>query len=146
MNEPITLLAELKLTSEAKGYLKETANWAFFLSIIGFIGIGILVIIALFASTIMGSMPQTQQLPFDMGKMVAIIYLVLAAIYLFPVYYLMQFANKMKAALSLKEDAILTESFQMLKSHYKFMGVFTIIIISLYAMIFVVAMFGMLAT
>jgi hypothetical protein len=146
MSEPIIQLAELKLTSEAKSYLKETAKWAFFLSIVGFIGIALLVIVALFANTIFDSLPQTQELPFNMGKFIAIIYLVMAAIYLFPVYYLMQFANKMKAALSLKEDDILTESFGMLKSHYKFMGVFTIIILSLYAMLFVVGMLGFLAS
>jgi len=146
MSEPIIQLAELKLTSEAKSYLRETAKWAFFLSIIGFIGIALMIIFALFASSIFGSLPQYQNLPFNMGKIIAIIYLVIAAIYLFPVYYLMQFANKMKAALSLKEDAILTESFEMLKSHYKFIGVFTIIILSLYALLFVVGMLGFLAS
>ncbi len=146
MNEPITILAELKLSKEAKTYLKETAKWAFFLSIVGFIGIALLVIVALFATTIFGSIPQTAEIPFDIGKFIAIVYLILAAIYLFPVYYLMQFANKMKAALSLQEDELLTESFQMLKSHYKFVGVFMIIILSLYVLIFVVSMLGLLAS
>ena len=146
MSEPIIQLAELKLTSEAKSYLKETAKWAFFLSIVGFVGIAFLVIFALFATTIFGGIPQTAEIPFDLGKFIAILYLILAAIYLFPVYYLMQFANKMKAALSLKEDEILTASFEMLKSHYKFLGVFTIIILSLYALLLVVGMFGLLAS
>lgn len=146
MSEPIIQLEELKLTSEAKSYLKETAKWAFFLSIVGFVGIAFLVIFALFANTIFGSVPQYQNLPFNVGKIIAIVYLIMAAIYLFPVYYLMQFANKMKAALSLKEDAILTDSFEMLKSHYKFIGVFMIIILSLYALIFIVGMLGFLAS
>lgn len=145
MSEPIIQLEQLSLTSEAKGYLKETAKWAFFLSIIGFIGVAILVIFALFSSVIFAAIPQAQEIPFDMGKMISILYLIMAAIYLFPVYYLMQFANKMKAALSLKDDEILTASFGMLKSHYKFIGVFAIIILSLYFLIFIFAMLGMLS-
>lgn len=145
MSEPIIQLEQLSLTNEAKGYLKETAKWAFFLSIIGFIGVAILVIFALFSSVIFSAIPQAQEIPFDMGKMISILYLIMAAIYLFPVYYLMQFANKMKAALSLKDDEILTASFGMLKSHYKFIGVFAIIILSLYFLIFIFAMLGMLS-
>jgi len=71
-------------------------------------------------------------------------YLVLALIYFFPVYYLLQFANKMKKALSTKNEETLTNAFEMLKSHYKFIGVFTIITISLYALLFVVSLFGAL--
>lgn len=147
MSEPIIQLQELKLTSEAKGYLRETSKWAFFLSIVGFVGIAFLIIAALFAGTILDSVQQMQAqvYPFDLGKVVSVFYLILAAIYLFPVYYLMQFANKMKLALTTQEDVTLTESFGMLKSHYKFIGVFTIIILSLYAFVFVVAMFGLLA-
>lgn len=147
MLEPITQLSQLTITSEAKSYLRETGKWAFFLSIIGFIGIAFLVIIALFASTIFNAIPQTQtqMMPFDTGKLITILYLVMAAIYLFPVYYLMQFGNKMKAALANTDEISLTESFGMLKSHYKFIGVFTIIILSLYALAFVVGMLGFFA-
>ena len=58
MSEPIIQLAELKLNSEAKSYLLETAKWAFFLSIVGFVGIALLVIVALFASTIFNSIQE----------------------------------------------------------------------------------------
>lgn len=34
---------EMKLNESAKDFLKETAKWAYFLSIIGYIGIGFIV-------------------------------------------------------------------------------------------------------
>ena len=37
---------ELQLDSTAKDFVKEIAKWAYFLSIIGFIGIGFLLLIA----------------------------------------------------------------------------------------------------
>ena len=49
----------------------------------------------------------------------------------------------MKAALSTKNDDTLSDAFEVLKSHYKFVGVFTIIILSLYALVFLFAMLGL---
>jgi hypothetical protein len=73
-----------------------------------------------------------------------ITYLLLAFIYFFPVYYLLKFSNQLKKALSTKNDEILAKAFEMLKSHYKFIGVFTIITISLYVLLAIVAMMGAL--
>ena len=42
MQNAITELEQLTLTSRAKGFLKETAKWCKFLSILGFIGLGLL--------------------------------------------------------------------------------------------------------
>ena len=43
---------EMRLNKSAKDFLKETAKWAYFLSILGYIGIGIIVLVALFAGTL----------------------------------------------------------------------------------------------
>lgn len=144
MNTPITELEELHLSSESKIFLKETAKWSFFLSIIGFIGIAFMVILALFSSFIFNNIPQTQSLPFNFGVAMAIFYLIMAAIYFIPIYYLFQFSNKMKKALASKNDETLTDAFSMLKAHYKFLGVFTIILLSLYFLVFIAAMIGFL--
>jgi hypothetical protein len=60
------------------------------------------------------------------------------------VYYLFQFSSKMKKALATKNDETLASAFKMLKSHYKFIGVFTIITLSLYALLFIVSLMGVL--
>jgi len=145
MQNPITQLEQLSLTTASKRFLKETAKWSFFLSIIGFILIFLLIVIAIFASSIFGMLAVAQPgIPDSIGLIMTVTYLVLALIYFFPVYYLLQFANKMKKALSTKNEETLTNAFEMLKSHYKFIGVFTIITISLYALLFVVSLFGAL--
>ena len=43
---------ELHLSQSAKDFLRETAKWAYIVSIIGFIGIAFLVLMALFAGTL----------------------------------------------------------------------------------------------
>ncbi|PQJ73683.1 hypothetical protein BTO14_03795 [Polaribacter butkevichii] len=143
MNNPITQLEQLTITSASKSFLRETAKWAKFLSIIGFILIGLMLIFAIFATTIFELAAQMQpNIPKGLGLTMTITYLVLSVIYFFPVYYLLQFSIKMKKALATKSDETLAKALEMLKSHYKFIGVFTIITLSLYALLFVVAALG----
>ncbi|MGB1283569.1 MAG: DUF5362 family protein [Polaribacter sp.] len=138
----ITELEQLTVNSRSKNFLTETAKWTKFLSIMGFIGIGLMIIFSFFAGAIFDNLPNAQPMPIDMGMTLTITYLIIAVIYFFPVYYLFQFSGKMKAALLAKNDETLSDAFEMLKSHYKFVGVFTIIMLSLYVLIFVVAMLG----
>lgn len=144
MQSPITQLEQLTLTSASKQFLKETAKWAFFLSIIGFLLIFLMLVFAIFANTIFGMVAMQPGIPDNIGMIMTITYLVLAVIYFFPVYYLIQFANKMKKAIATKNDETLAASFEMLKSHYKFLGVFTIITISLYILLIVFSSMGVL--
>ena len=139
IHNPITQLEQLTINTKSKAFLKETAKWAFFFSILGFIGIAFMVILGVFSNVLFNALPQAKGIPFDLGLVMTITYLVLAVIYFFPVYYLMLFSSRMKKALATKNDETLADAFEVLKSHYKFIGVFTIITLSLYAMLIVVS-------
>lgn len=133
---------ELNLPPTILGFLKETSTWTYFLSIIGFIGIALLVLVGIFFSVAMGNMPggnPYEGLGVDMSYF-GIVYIVLGLIYFFPVLYLFKFSKKMKSALSSNNNDELSSAFGNLKSHYKFAGIFTIVIISLYVLILVIAM------
>jgi len=145
INNPITQLEQLTLTSASKSFLKETVKWAKFLSIIGFILIALMLVFAAFSNTIFNMAAKIQPgIPESLGLSLAITYLFLSIIYFFPVYYLLQFSSKMKKALATKNDKTLASAFKMLKSHYKFIGVFTIITLSLYALLIIVSLMGVL--
>ena len=138
------------LTDESKSFLKETAKWAYFLSIMGFIGIALLVLLALFMGTLfttLGSLGGEAAMG-AMGAMgggfITAIYLVVVVIYFFPVYYLFQFASKAKAAFATNNNEQLNASFEYLKSHYKFIGVVTLVSLILYGLIIVFGIIGML--
>ena len=70
------------------------------------------------------------------GGFVAIIYLVMALIYVFPVLYLYRFATKMKVALKNNDQDFLSSSFENLKSCYKYMGILMAIALGFYAISF----------
>lgn len=145
----LTELEQLSLNGSAKSFLRETAKWSKFLSILGFIGIGLMILFGLFSTTIYSplfdAMVQQQPMPFNMGTFMKVWFIIMALIYFFPVYYLFQFSRKLKIALRSKDDSDLSSAFESLKSHYKFIGVFAIIILSLYALVFIVAMLGVLS-
>ena len=133
---------ELQLNESAKGFLKEAAKWAYLLSILGYIGIGLLVVLAIFMSTFfstMSSMSPGMAGIGGMGWVLSAVYLLMAAIYFFPIYYLNKFATNAKLALSDNDSKSLTSSFEYLKSHYKFIGIISLVILSLYGLIIVFA-------
>jgi hypothetical protein len=142
-NEKQTENFENQLTSAAVGYLQESAKWSKFMAIIGFVGIGLMVLVSLFMAIGFSVMKSSNipGLPFSMSVF-SILYVLFAAIYFFPVYYLYQYANKTSAALHSKNKQLLADGLGNLKSHHKFLGIFTLIIISIYGLIFVFAILG----
>jgi hypothetical protein len=142
-NEKQTENFENQLTTAAVGFLQESAKWSKFMAIIGFIGIGLMVLVSLFMAIGFSAMGASTmpELPFSMSVF-SIIYVLFAAIYFFPVYYLYQYATKTSAALHSKNKQLLADGLENLKSHHKFLGIFTLIIISLYGFIFVFAILG----
>ena len=139
---------ELQLDQTAKDFLKETAKWAYFLSILGFVGIGLMVLIAVFAGTIFSAMGNSMSgmggLGSSFGALMGFVYVFIAAIYFFPVYYLYKFAVNTKRAFRENDSELLTSSLGYLKSHYKFIGIFMLAILALYGLIFVFGILGAL--
>jgi hypothetical protein len=142
-NEKQTENYENQLTTAAVGFLQESAKWSKFMAIIGFIGIGLMVLVSLFMAIGFSAMSASTmpELPFPMSVF-SILYVLFAAIYFFPVYYLYQYATKTSAALHSENKQLLADGLENLKSHHKFLGIFTLIIVSLYGFIFVFAILG----
>ncbi len=144
-NEPIDVNStnEFGLSNEIKGYLKETAKWAKFIAIVGFVGVGFMVVGAILAGVFMSSMSSefsNTGMPFP-SALISVFYLLMAGLMVMPIYYLYQFASKMQQALRTSNAQILTDSFKNLKSHYKFYGILMAIFIVFYG---VMLLFGIL--
>ncbi|WP_421920241.1 DUF5362 family protein [Marinifilum sp.] len=130
----------IEFTAESVIYLNETRKWTIFLSILGFIFLGLLVVASLFMSTIY-NLIVPGEMPFPgMGAGVGIFYLLMGLLYFFPIYYLYKFSTYSKKAIYNEDKDQLSLAFRYLKSHYKFIGVFTIVMLSIYILIFLVAL------
>ncbi len=120
----------MSLSQESKQHLNETRKWTFFLAIVGFVFIGLMVLISLFMGTIFQELG-ADTMPFP-SFFIGFIYIAMGALYFFPIYYLFKFSTNMKNALVHDQEDSLNDAFRFLKSHYKFMGIFTIIIFTIY--------------
>lgn len=129
---------KIELLQETIQNLNETRKWTNFLSIMGFIFIGFMILIAFAAGSMMAAMGESESaLPFS-GTLLGFIYLIIAFIYFFLILYLYRFSKYTKNALETQNPNDLNEAFKNLKSHYRFMGMITIIMIALYALVFIV--------
>lgn len=144
MKSEVVQITELNLNSASKSFLREIAGWTKFLAILGFVFVGLLVLIAIFAGTIYSSVLGALAInsAIDFGLLMTAVYLIVALIYFFPILFLYKFSVRLKKALQSKEDEDLTGALEMLKSHYKFIGVFTIIVLSLYVLAIIAGMMG----
>jgi len=140
---------ELQFTQQAQDFLRETAKWATFLSVMGFIGIGFMLLAGIFVSAMGSTIANAQASmgqvsPFPMGAL-GVIYIIMAIFYFFPIMYLFKFASNTKDALASNNTERLTTAFQNLKSHYKFLGILTIVFIAFFILAFIFGIIGGIA-
>ena len=126
----------------SKEFLKETAKWTKFLSILGFVGIGLMVLGSLVMLFAPSSLMSNGDFPFGGKIFMMLLYLAFAVLYYFPISYLYQFSENTKKAIENNDNNAIRDAFEFLKSHYKFMGILTIILLAFYAIIIFIGLIG----
>lgn len=137
---------ELELSGEIKGYLKEAAKWAKFLGIVGFVYLGLIIIMLVGFGSFLSMFAGGADMGGGDSTAVSIgVFFYVALIFVmifFPSYFSYLFGTKMQAALENESNTEITESFKNLKSNYKFWGILTLIniILSIISMLISFAM------
>ena len=137
---------DLQVSPASQTFLSEAARWGRFLSIIGFIFCGLIVVMAFFIPTLMNIPPYNQLasgMTSAMSVGITIGYLLASLLLFFPCLYLYKFSVKMKVALNAISQENFETSLQNLKSLLKFYGILAIILLSFYALVFVIGMLGL---
>lgn len=122
--------AELELSGESKGYLKESAKWAKFLGIVGFIYLGMVIILLVGFGSVLSMFLGGGTLDNEAATGYGILFFYLVMLFtmvFFPSYFNYLFGRKMLSALENKDTAEINESFKKLKSSYKFWGIVTLV-------------------
>lgn len=130
-----TTNSELQLDENGVKYLKEGRGWAMFLAILGFIGMGFMVIAALVmfvAGSFVGS-----QTGMPVG-LFGFLYLVIAGIYIIPILFLFKFSQKASVACNENSGSALNEAIKNLRSHFKSAGIAVISLIGIYFIVIIV--------
>ena len=145
-----TSLFSLSIDPVTKTHLSETARWAKFLAIIGFVFLALMLIggiISIGTMSYLSSNMGGDTAGFGMFAgygigFLAFFFIIVAVIVFFPLMFLLRFANHMKAALASNDQQKLNTSFQNLKAYFRFWGIISIIVLAFYAIIFIFGIFG----
>ncbi|MGE0077398.1 MAG: hypothetical protein AB7S48_06035 [Bacteroidales bacterium] len=122
----------IEIGKEGLSHIYETRKWTMFLSILGFVFIGLMMLAAL-SILFVGGKGMLYGIGF-LGIM-----LIFIAIYFFPIYYLFKFSELSKEALSSRSSELMSNALMYLKKHYQFMGIFTIVILGIYLLVIIFA-------
>ncbi len=125
--------------SEISECLMEASKWGKFLAIVGYVVMGFFVLLALFMIVGFSFMAKATGKVFS-TFWIGLVYMVFACIYYIPITYLYRFSVQMKKAVQSNDESLYTSGFQNLKSLFKFLGIFTIVILLLYGLILVIAL------
>ena len=135
---------DLQVSPVSQSFLTEAARWGKFLSIAGFIFCGFIIVTSFFIPTIYSNLSRLNGLAPELinsaAYSVSILYLIAALVLFFPCLFLYRFSVKMKIALTTISQENFEGSLKNLKSLFKFYGIITIILLSFYALIFVIFM------
>lgn len=129
--------------TQINDYLLETSKWGKLLAIFGYVLIGIMILIAVVMMAGVSAVNRAFGAEISMGYM-GFIYLVIALLYYFPTTYLYSFSNQVRQGLQSQEMGSITSAFQNLKSLFKFMGIFAIVMICFYGLLLLIAIPTML--
>ena len=141
----INPLSDRVLTENMIYYLKGASPWLRFVGITGFILIGLFILIIIIAVVgINRAVPNSEGSAFVglMGGGVAFIYILMLAIYFFPLLFLFRFGKKIKTYLYTGANEDLEDAFKNNKSLWNFMGVLLIIFLAFLALALFSGMIG----
>jgi hypothetical protein len=137
---------ETKIDETGKAHLLETVRWTKFMAIMGFIFVGICL---LGAVTLLVSGPMlsssASSLGADLNSGIGIVYIIIAFLYVYPVYALLKFSGSMKRGLNSGNQDLINEGFRYQKTMYRYLGILTIISLFLVLISFILGGIGLMS-
>ncbi len=122
-------VAGLAVTTTMLGHLRSTRPWVRFLAVMGFIGLGFMGFAALLMA-LMSFVPSMRNSSFP-GAVMALVYLALGAVYLWPVLSLHRFGRALTRLLAEGGGEALEGAFRQQFSFWKATGILTIVTVGL---------------
>jgi len=123
---------KIEIGAEALNHLNSAWKWTMFLSILGFIFLGLLIIAGVVTSTFLTAF-KTQEANLGIPEsLMIIILIVIAAIYFFPVFFLFRFSRNTRDAIQTLDKKKLEKAFRNLRIYFTYIGIMVIVILSIY--------------
>lgn len=130
---------KIEIGSEILNNLNSTRKWTTFLSVLGFIFLGLLIVAGLTTSLFLTTFKtQEANLGIPESAMI-IIFVVVGAIYFFPVFFLFRFSRKTRDAILHLDSKKLLKGLNNLRLYFMYIGVMVIVVLSIYVVALIAA-------
>jgi hypothetical protein len=138
---------QLIITENMRSYIYDTANWAKFLSIVGFIMSGLMIMAALSIGAIMGTLNAVSGGIYGaLGTgALTFMFILYTLLILYPSIMLYLYATKAKQGVLYGDQLSLENALSKMKSFFKFYGIVTIVMLAIYLLAFIAGIGGALA-
>jgi len=133
-------LKKIELEEDSLRDLDITRKWSMFMAILGFIGLGLMLIIGIVAALFLsvfnaGSIQDAPSLGFLPGA----ILMVLSVVYFFPLLYLYRFSKHTGIAVRDTDKSQMQKAIRYLKKYYVYVGILLIIVLVVYFVVFIIS-------
>ena len=130
---------KIEMGPEILSYLNSTRKWTTFLSVLGFIFLGLMIVAGLATSLFITAF-KTQEANLGIPETVMIIiFIVAGAIYFFPVFFLFRFSRNIRDAIQKLDRQKLEKGFNNLRLYFTYIGIIVIVVLSVYVVALIAA-------
>lgn len=137
--EPVIENRKIEIEQQTLNQLNTARKWAMFLAIIGFIFLGLILIMGLIAGTFLKTFNSGGQGVGIPEASVFVIMLLLAIVYFFPIFFLFRFSKLTSLAIQTLDKLILHKAIKNLKYYFVYIGILIIVVLVIYFIVLVVA-------
>ncbi|HOV99024.1 MAG TPA: hypothetical protein PK595_05590 [Bacteroidota bacterium] len=128
----------IECNQDALHHLSTMRKWTLFLSIVGLIAIALMALCGFFMIVVINLGEnfigeQYSQIPL---MIIGILILLFCILYFFPSYYLLKFSGLVQQVLITKNSSMLSSAIKYLKNFFQYIGILTLCMFALYAIIF----------
>lgn len=137
MEQRDLLSNDLSINETSQVHLLAASKWGKFLSIVGFVFCGLMLIAGIYM-TVVGVSASGVYAAYagEAAKIAGITYILTSIILVFPCLYLNKFSNKVQEAIRSSSQENLDTAFINLKAMFKFYGIVTIVFLVILALAF----------
>jgi len=129
----------IEIEQETLKHLNTSRKWAMFSAIIGFIFLGLIVILGLIAGTFVSLFKSSGGLTGLPQIIVFVFIIAMVVVYFFSIHFLFRFSKHTSNAIQTLNKKELQIAFKNLKSYFVYLGVLIIISLSFYIVALVIA-------
>ncbi len=130
---------KIEIDQETLKHLNTTRKWAMFHAIIGFIFLGLILIIGLLAGTFLTTFSSGVKGSGIPESLMFIPVLVIAVVYFFPILFLFRFSKHSSHAIQNLDKLEFNKAIKNLKYWFAYLGVLVIAVFSFYIVVLIVA-------